>query len=516
MQVIVIDMTLDERILLQCEKFAGKHVAQDDISQRFGSELSAEKPAEESVVVFKPCSFDKVKRAYSTWGDGCSFYVVIGQRLFAVTDVGLEAGIRLLASESNWTDLKDLNSFVSLLDRYEKRTCLRSRPTSIQLETTEVCNAECIMCNHLYSGKAPRNTKALEVFNRVERIFPFLRMAMIHGNGEPFLEKGLEQRIRTLSSFGIALTTNTNLSVLPKRILEVIPSAFFEIRISCDSCDSDCYEAIRRGLSFRRFSENLAVLNQKAPQVRKVLVAVLMRQNICQVQDLVRFAAENGFFEISFQELGVNAVIGNQNDSPVLFPHLAAHHFRLAKGEAKKLGIQLSYPGFIDLKLHDDSKMRDELKKLNAAPLFPDDGQVRAIRERARIVGNDDLRPIENLETCSWQESVHGCTGICEWCIERPYIDNAGNVFPCCINATYAVGNLFDYDSFEELWNNEVYQQIRRSFYEGRLPVFCEGCQFLSTGKMNYVSVTGFDAGDWKKHHVSALYKQKRELIDNA
>lgn len=485
----------------------------EDIEVRHVSTLQGVvKPSEEYRVVTTSPDASLIEPALSTWGRPNWFFVHMGEWTFPLDDAGIERVLRELARQGEWATAKDLNGFVCLLDRLEHRTQLRARPTSLQLETTNRCNASCVMCNHLYSSEPP-DPDFSRLAERLDEVIPYLRMILLHGNGEPFLAPDIADRIRVFHDYGIALTTNTNLSVLNDELLELLNSCFFEVRVSCDGCSRRTYEGIRRGLSFDRFVTNARLLRDRTPRLRKVMVAVLMRQNLTEVADLVDFAADLGFSELSFQELGTNAVIGNQGDSPRLFPHLAANQFREAVLRARELGVRLSYPGLVDLTLEDDQKLTEETERAQREPLYPSTDDVTEIRRRALTLGEGNMRPIERLDSCSWQDGSYRCRGICSWCVERPYVDTRGNVFPCCINATYSLGNIFEHDSFLELWNDDLYQQVRASFHEERLPAFCEGCQFLSTGSTSYVRVLDHDPLKWVKRHVSGLYLSKRDYL---
>ena len=126
------------------------------------------------------------------------------------------------------------------------------------------------------------------------------------------------------------------------------------------------------------------------------------------------------------------------------------------------------------------------------------------------MVGSN-YRIVENLSDCYWQDNLFECEGICEWCIEKPYIDLNGDVFVCCINSSYKVGNIFKSDSFMDIWNNETYQRIRELFYEGRLPGFCDNCQFILNGSLRKLSVPKVDENFCHRRHISKFYRDYYE-----
>lgn len=415
------------------------------------------------------------------------------------------ASKRFLAAK-NWTEVKHINKIKINLNRLQKKVVLDSYPSQLQLESTSFCNARCIMCSHYYAENSGATDMTPKLLDKLKELFPYLQIIIMHGNGEPFISKTFQQSVDTYAQYGIVLTTNTNLSVLDQHHISSIRKSFVNIRVSCDGCTKEIYEGIRRGLSFNRFVRNLETLKEECNSVTKTMATVMMRQNIEQLPEMVEFAAKSGFEEIIFSNLGPSLLVGNEKDNTSHYPYLAAKQLRHALEVGRRCGILVTIPSAYDLSLDDEAIVAEELAQVHSMPFFRSDDQINQIKEFAHSVVGDEYRIVEDLKDCIWEDHLFNCQGICEWCIEKPYIDLAGNVFVCCINASYRVGNVFEYDSFIDLWNNPTYQKIRQLFYSGKLPGFCDNCQFILNHSLSRLEVPNPEPEFYQRRHISKFY----------
>lgn len=79
---------------------------------------------------------------------------------------------------------------------------------------------------------------------------------------------------------------------------------------------------------------------------------------------------------------------------------------------------------------------------------------------------------------------------ICQWAIERCYIDLAGNVSTCCYNVHHYMGNILEVENFDEIWNGMTYQNFRMNMKNGVLPSWCKDCGYYwSKVKTNFAGV---------------------------
>ncbi len=348
-------------------------------------------------------------------------------------------------------------------------------PRYIQLEHTTRCNAQCVMCNHLYAKNNGAKDLDINVLYKIEEILKYAEIVMLNGDGEPFLCKDIEKSLALFQKYRVKVGTNTNLSVLSDDVWGYLRDGFSFLNVSCDGSYKELYERIRRGLSFDTFVGNLNKLNEVAPDLDKNLDCVLMRQNICDMKNLVEFAARYKFKSVRFHMLGVNPVIANEEDAPELYPNYLAENAEAAKARSEELGIDIRLPKV-------NAQKGDYQKDLSCAQAREPFSRKR-IAEVASYEGYEINQHLSELVSESeLAPSPYNFGGACRWAIERCFIDVCGNMTTCCYNVDKRFGNLSE-QSFQEVWNGKLYKAFRKEMCAGRLPIWCKTCQWLKNPK---------------------------------
>lgn len=391
---------------------------------------------------------------------------------------GIEALEKTLIENEKWSTLRTINKAKIHLNILHKKLLLDTKPTFLQLEITNYCNAKCIMCPHVYQGNAGAKHLNKETFMHLEELLPYIEVAVLHGNGEPFMNPSFAEYLKEYRRYGIAISTCTNLSIFDSQIASIVNNCFDDIRVSCDACSKEIYEKIRTGLSFERFIQNLEILKSCCHNVKKIMTFVIMRQNISQIAGMVDFAAKYGFEEIIYSNMLPSIALGNEDDSPIHYKEAVKYQLDIAAVKAKVMGVHITYPNTYVEIIGDNTAEVDES--------FRADEEWRMQIAQIHEAFNGKQRPIDDLEQCLWTQDKIDCDGICDWLVEKTYIDIEGNVFLCCINSTYRIGNIND-ESFHLIWNNSVMSELRDYFYSGHLPDFCHGCQFVLNNSLNYL-----------------------------
>ena len=362
-------------------------------------------------------------------------------------------------------------------------------PTRLKLEHTSRCNAECIMCSHYFTC----NVHASDVSDLFQKkllpILPFAERIMLQGSGEPFLHPHITQYIMEYAEAGIDVTCNTNLSVMNKELAEAIAYAFRTISVSCDGCTKDIYEQIRQNLKFDRFRENLRYLRTYCSSLKIKMYTILMRQNLNQIPDIVRFAADMGCDSLIFTDLNPKQILQNQYDQVCYFPDNIRNQLEKAVEVSQEVGIRLIYPTYL-FHLSDQEDSQNE-NLLSERSLFPSRSFQKKLQAFYLSLHRHSLPSAAFSDTFHRTSGYHS-RGICNYLVEEPYIDVNGNVFPCCGNGQYYIGNLYESD-FISLWNHDFYQSMRKMFYNGDLPEYCKGCLYLRNHYLDDVRVLDAD-----------------------
>ena len=349
-------------------------------------------------------------------------------------------------------------------------------PAYMQIEQTNRCNAQCIMCNHFYLGNRGCGDLSAEVLERIAPVLPYCQTVMLNGDGEPFLSATIESSLRCYHQYGVKIGTNTNLSYIPEAVWPYFASTFGFINISCDACTPERYEMIRPGLSFDRFQRNLERMKESAPGLKKNIDCVVMKQNITELPGIVRLAHAYGIAEVRFHRLGVNPIIGNDADRAEYYYDMLRDQLLLADEEGRKTGVRVVHPKY-------------EAPEKQAGSLPTGEEMIEELRQRKKtselkagtmLLGDDYYSEIvteRDLVTGLWDAGK-----VCRWAIERCYVDIKGNVTTCCSNMKKHMGSLL-HQTFEEIWNGDEYVALRRNMARHLLPGFCRQCNWIKEAK---------------------------------
>lgn len=185
-----------------------------------------------------------------------------------------------------WSETRSLKDiwFGEHFDRYRNKCCslhkdftiadaykdneLKEYPSMLELELSNQCNFECIMCDERLSsgirknkGLAPLPMAYSDKFvDEVEELLPHLDEIRFNG-GEPFAQKivfDIIDRITDNTKINIA----TNGSVLNKRVQEYIENKNISLNISIDAITKDLYEKIRVNGDFDVLMTNFHVFKR--------------------------------------------------------------------------------------------------------------------------------------------------------------------------------------------------------------------------------------------------------------
>ena len=206
------------------------------------------------------------------------------------------------------------------------------------------------MCVHYYKQNHDARHLSSELYEKIRPAFPYLEEIVLHGNGEPFMLPNIGDILSEYKKYGISVSTNTNMSILPNSVLENI-NAFKALTVSFDSPRKEIYDVIRKNLDFDKVTENIDKLRNAAPDLHMTLAVVSMRQNIRDSKMLVEYAVKHGFNRIIFSRLGVNGYIKNWYDDVVHYPAITKRSMQEAIDFARASNIEIVCPDvFLKLK----------------------------------------------------------------------------------------------------------------------------------------------------------------------
>jgi MoaA/NifB/PqqE/SkfB family radical SAM enzyme len=178
-------------------------------------------------------------------------------------------------------------------------------PQFVQIEPVGECNLACRMCSIQYrtDGRphGPPAFMPLATFAALlDGFAPAVRDLHLQGLGEPLLHPDFVRMVRHAVARGLRVSTNANLTLLTEtRVRALAQSGIDTIHVSRDGASAAVYESIRTGGSFTKGRRNLqrlaracAAAPEPRPKIR--IVMVVMRRNLHELADVVRFAGDAG------------------------------------------------------------------------------------------------------------------------------------------------------------------------------------------------------------------------------
>jgi MoaA/NifB/PqqE/SkfB family radical SAM enzyme len=322
------------------------------------------------------------------------------------------------------------------------RRALPDLPAEVYLEVTNRCNLRCRTCPQFTGMAESAADLSLAQVRHIVDQLPAVRRAVLHGIGEPSLNKELPAIISYLKARGAFVLFNSNgLALSDQRMRRIVDAAPDEIRISLDAATRATYMAVRGVDGLPRILRNLRALvayrtGRGAETPALSCWMTLLRENVAEVPALVRLAHNAEIDEVYIQRL--------------VFTGGA-----LATSEHSLFG----------------AADEDELAVLTEA-------EDLARRLGVRLRGSDEAQPTEHVARGGEGPAYQRC--LRPW--RLVYVTAQGNVLPCCIAPFAArryenivLGNAFA-QPLTAIWHGERYAAWRDGIEAGRPLDPCSRC----------------------------------------
>jgi len=340
--------------------------------------------------------------------------------------------------------LKTYNEQLAEEEQRRRSPIARSMPTFMAMNMDTQCNLRCIMC--IRQKYSPGEINALQydfkIYEQVaDETFPYARWVQLATAGEPLMAGNLREQLRIMKKYTVKLDLITNATLLNndnliKEILQV-PGC---LHVSIDGATKETYESIRIGAKFEQVIENIRRFNRLREKLYATdkstlhFAVVLMKRNIRELPKLIELAKELAVDSIEC----CHVIIHNErmkNESLVFHKELANYYMKVATQKANEFNMHLSIP-----------------------PLFDgvDDVQDKRSKNNSK----------NEFKTCPFL-----------W--KRAYIEWSGNVLPCCAPNPPVMGNVKE-KPFREIWNNELYREMRKRLYTDNPFDCCKNCFVLA------------------------------------
>lgn len=182
---------------------------------------------------------------------------------------------------------------------------IKEYPTMLELELSNQCNLECIMCNGRLSSGIRKNREKLPPLKMVyddrfveqlKDFIPHLEELRFNG-GEPFAQKIVHDICFLVQEINPSLKINfaTNGSVYNNKVKEILEKCNVHLNISIDSLIKENYERIRVNGDFKKLMDNFLIFKDYCHANNRNLSVMVnpMRNNWFEMHNFVEFCNEH-------------------------------------------------------------------------------------------------------------------------------------------------------------------------------------------------------------------------------
>ena len=199
--------------------------------------------------------------------------------------------------------LKNLQSgnYTSVLARAYDVNEPAEYPSMLELELSNTCNLECVMCIGELSSSIRKNRERLPALKnayddnfiqQLEEFIPHLKELRFNG-GEPWLINAVFKILEKVEKLNpkLKIVIATNGTVMNYKVKEWMGKLNIHINFSLDSLTPDIYETIRVNAHFDRVMEHFLFYQQYAKQNNRTMCLMVnpMRNNWFEMPEFIRF-----------------------------------------------------------------------------------------------------------------------------------------------------------------------------------------------------------------------------------
>jgi len=191
-------------------------------------------------------------------------------------------------------------------------TILFGKPFSLVLDTSSLCNLECVWCP---TGQR-RNTReqCIMPYDKVIKIFaklgPYLKKVMLCNWGEPFLNKDLIKEISFIKNkydFHLIVSSNLNTELSQEQANDLIASGLDILICSIDGATQETYEKYRRNGNLSIVFKNLKLLTKAKKENHKdspfiIWQYLVFKHNEQELDMAKKIATDIGVDDINFMK----------------------------------------------------------------------------------------------------------------------------------------------------------------------------------------------------------------------
>jgi radical SAM protein with 4Fe4S-binding SPASM domain len=347
------------------------------------------------------------------------------------------------------------NRRLNLAEQYAQLETLESKPLHVAVPTGNRCNLRCIFCTDRSSSSPTKYTDlTFDQFLKFTEPLDGALLTQLYGWGEPLVNPDYERMFDYVAEHfpGTRIYISTNGVLLTdKWVDKLLTYGKCLVNVSLNAATPETYAQVTQNNLFPRVVDNVRHLMQAKEDrgINDLVVTfsfVAIKPNIHELPHFIELSDELGIRYVTLQDLNI----------------LEESHAQLFLGEEEEEARQ------VFLAAAEIARARGVY--LDSFTHYP---VTYFVQDRSEAI------PIALPRDCLsvWEQDntpFYPQPGECYEPWMTFLLSLNGEVTTCC-RAREIMGNLLE-QSFEEIWNGEVYRTYRRTINTFRPPEACTTC----------------------------------------
>ncbi|MBN2489288.1 MAG: radical SAM protein [Planctomycetes bacterium] len=374
-----------------------------------------------------------------------------------------------------------------MADHPPSRPGVNRRFLRVKLDLSNQCQLRCVMCHFAHPEFVANPTQMDRAL--LEKVaaetFPLAHEVVPSSSAEPLLSRELPRALELCREYEVPFFHfSTNGVSLNDRIIDkVLETGMPSITFSIDSHVPETFESIRTPARLAKILEKLDRMircrEENPARLPKISVtAVIMRKNIEEMPDFIRFMHSRGVDALNFVHMGVIGGLGIEDETLLKHPAVCNRMLRRMRAVADELGTDAQMPGPIPEHLSGGADATD-------APDAAAGGGTALLPAGATLSSAEvaDFLNQKNREFNLAVKPKQHHTRPCYFPWFYIHINPDGTVFPCGCWFEFTGFGDFRTQSFREIWTGPKYRELRRQLVHLELRPVCANCSVSNMGR---------------------------------
>jgi len=361
----------------------------------------------------------------------------------------------------------------------------------VKVDMVTRCQLRCIMCHfaHPEFQESPV-TMGGELLEKVAaELFPRAHDVTLSSSSEPLLAPDLPRALELCKKYEVPnFHFSTNALAMTDTIMDaVIDSGMPLLTVSCDGITKETFEKIRKPAKWEPFLRRFDIINQRkkdrgVDKPALSVTCVLMRSNIREVPEMIRFWHARGVKYMNFVHMAVMGGLGIENESLMNDARLCNDTLAEARRIADEVGMQVMMPIPIAETFADAGQVTDQSRSDEGGgfALVAPKADLEALAESKEVADYLNHKNREFLFKVP-EKRFHNRPCYFPW--YYIHVNPDGTIFPCGCWFEFTTFGDFKTQTFREIWTGPKYKELRRQLYNMELRDVCANCSVANMGR---------------------------------